>query len=89
MQALLKGGAQSIVGLDMIDINGIAARLRIIQDVKKCRPGWLLLVCDVAVPSDAGRVFSKQILPSSVIGPAVHEMDLGISFGGAVGGMDV
>lgn len=89
MQALLKGGAQSIVGLDMIDIDGISACLRIIQDVKKCRPGWLFLVCDVAMPGDAGRVLLKQVLSGGVIRSAVHEMDLRMSFGAAIGGMDV
>lgn len=89
MQALLKGRAQPIVGLNMIDIDGVSARFRVVQDVQKCRPGRLLLVCDIAMPGNTSRVFEQQILSGGVIGSAVHEMDLGIPFGAAIGGMNV
>lgn len=41
------------------------------------------------MPGDASRMFLKQILPGGVIGPTVHEMNLRMPFGTAIGGMNV
>lgn len=73
----------------MIDIDGVSPRLRVVQNIQKCRSGRLLLVCDVTVPGDARCVLEKEIISSGVVRPAVDEMDLRIAFGAAIGRMDV
>lgn len=52
VEALLEEWGKAVVGLDCVDEEGVTAGLGLVENVKECGSGWLLLVRDVRMPGD-------------------------------------
>lgn len=63
LEALLKCRRESLVGLDLTGELGIAAYLRLVQDPEERGTRWLLLIRDIAMPSDLGEAFQPILGP--------------------------
>lgn len=89
VQPLLEQRAQPVVGLGGVDEERVAARLGLVEDVQERRARRLLLVRHVRVPRHRARAVGEVGVDAVVACAAVDEVDLGVAFGGAGGGVDV
>ena len=81
MESFAEAWAETLIGLDLIDKDGIATRLGLVENVQEGRAGWLLLVRHIRVPGYGGSPGLEKFLRGLVICPAVYKMNLRVSLG--------
>lgn len=89
MQTLLEERAESLVGLDGVDEDGVASSLGLVQNVQKGSSGRLLLVRNVRVPGHRAGSGLEVVQVALVVDATVDEVNLGIVLGRARGWVDV
>lgn len=89
VQTLLEERAESLIGLNGVNEDGVAASLGLVQNVQEGGSGRLLLVRNVRVPGHRAGSGLEVVQVALVIDAAVDEVNLGIVFGRARGWVDV
>lgn len=80
---------QTLVCLDHVGEEGVAAGGGAVERIQECCAGGLLLEGDVRVPCDSVGALLQEGLASAVVGTAEDEVDLWESLGGTGGLVDV
>jgi len=89
MQAFPEEGAETVVSLDGVNEEGIAAGFGFVKDVEEGGSGGLLLVGNVRVPRYRAGAVGEKLVDRVVACAAVDEVDFWEAFWGAGGGVDV
>ena len=72
VESFTKCRAEPVVGLYHIAEDGVSTSGRLVQDVEKGGSGWLLLICDIAVPSYSRGSRLEERRSTLVIMPTVY-----------------
>lgn len=89
VETLLEGGREAVVGLDLVDEGGVASSLGGVENVEEGGSRGLRLVGDIRVPGYAAVATGEEVVELAFAADAVDEVDLGVAFWSAGGGVDV
>jgi hypothetical protein len=78
VQTLLEERAKSLISLNGVNEDGVAASLGLVQDVQESGSGRLLLVRNVRVPSDRAGSGLEVVQVALVVDTTVDKVNLGI-----------
>lgn len=89
VEPLLEGWRKTFICLYVVDKGRVTADFWSIQNDQESGSWWLLLVCHIRVPPYAAITIRQKCFKLSVAAISVDKVDLGVSFRGTTGRMNM